>query len=147
MLIRYNLSHVFYPGSDKVLNALTLQIMMKALVAIDRAYLVELRRAGHVIPLLYQSGVVYGRTNWWESTLDLHKRGYGDCKTLAATWIAEQSLLGIHSEPVFRWVENDDGSIDYHILCQLAGDKFEDPSKVLGMGKDEVAKFYGPKSY
>ena len=147
MLIRYNLSHVFYPGSDKVLNSLTLRILMDALVKMNRVYLVECKRHGHAVPLLYQSGVVYDRTNWWEPIHALYGRGFGDCKSLTGAWIAQQSLLGVQSRPTFRWVENEDGTVDYHILVQLANGRFEDPSKVLGMGKDEVAKFYGPKSY
>lgn len=152
MLISYNIHQAFYPGSDKLLNARTLRIMMDALVGMNRVFLEEAPRLGLAVPLnfrkpLYQSGVVYDRTTWWEPIPALYKRGYGDCKSLTAAWVAQAQSKRIRCRPVFRFVDNDDGSIDYHILVELANGTFEDPSKVLGMGADEVAKFYGPRSY
>lgn len=148
MLISYSLPHVFYPGSDKLLNARTLRIMMDAMISMNRVFLEEAVRLSLAAPLLYKSGVVYDRTSWWEPIPALYKRGYGDCKSLTAAWIAQaQFFKRIPSRPVFRFVDNPDGTIDYHILVELRNGAFEDPSKVLGMGADEVAKFYGPSSY
>lgn len=147
MLIRFNLPHVFYPGSDKVLNALTLRCLMDGLIKINRVYLIEMKRHGHAVPLLYQSGVVYDRTVWWEPIPALYSRNYGDCKSLTAAWIAEQSLRGVAANPVFRFVDNEDGTTDYHILVALGKGTFADPSKVLGMGANEVARFYAPGAY
>ena len=148
MLISYNLPHVFYPGSDKLLNARTLRASMDYMVTMNRIFLEESKRLRHAVPTLYSSGVVYDRTTWWEPIPALYQRGYGDCKSLSAAWIAQARFLkGIHTRPVFRCVDNADGTTDYHILVELPNGTFEDPSKVLGMGADEVAKFYGPKSY
>lgn len=148
MLISYHLPHVFHPGSDKLLNARTLRLSMEYMVGCNRVFLEESKRLKYKVLPLYRSGVVYDRTTWWEPIPALYTRGYGDCKSLSAAWIAQaQHFKRIPSRPVFRFVDNEDGSIDYHILVQLSDGRVEDPSKVLGMGADEVAKFYGPGSY
>lgn len=147
MLIPYNISHAFYPGADKALNARTLRVLMRTLVELNIVYLEEAPRLGYVITPLYASGVYYDRTVWWEPIAALYERGFGDCKSLTAAWVAQQLMRGIKSEPVFRWVENDDGTTEYHILVHCGGGVFEDPSKRLGMGSVEVAKFFGPKSW
>jgi len=147
MLIQYNISHAFYPGSDKTLNARTLRVLMRNLIELNLIYLEEAPRLGYAVPLLYASGVVYDRTVWWEAIDALYKRRFGDCKSLTGAWIAEQLLRGVRCQPVFRWVENEDGTIEYHILAHCGGGVFEDPSKRLGMGEVEVAKFFGPKSW
>lgn len=147
MLIRYNLPHVFYPGSDKTENALVLRTLVDTLVRMNLAHLHCERRRGHTVPLLYKSGVYYDRTLWWEPIPALYQRGFGDCKSLSAALIAEKQFNdNIACVPVFRWVENADGSVDYHILVQI-GNNFEDPSKVLGMGANENRRFYGAASY
>jgi hypothetical protein len=151
VLIQYHLPHVFYPGSNKLLNARTLRLSMDYMVAMNRVFLEELSRSG-AVPLkykeLYKSGIVYDRTVWWEPIPALLLRGYGDCKSLTAAWVAQARFFKrMPCRPVFRFVDNADGSTDYHILVELANGQFEDPSKVLGMGADEVAKFYGPTSY
>jgi hypothetical protein len=147
MLIRYNIQHAFYPGSDKTLNALTLQILVDTLVRLNVAYLRECKYHSHPVPLLYESGVVYDRTVVWEPIPALYTRRHGDCKSLTGAWIAQAYMRGISANPVFRFVDNADGSTDYHILVALSNGTFEDPSKVLGMGQDEVAKYYGAGSY
>jgi len=83
--------------------------------------------------------VRYGRTKLWEPIPALYARGYGDCKSVATARIAELRRQGIEAKPVFRWVERPGGIRDFHILVQK-GDEFEDPSKILGMGKDENAR-------
>lgn len=151
MLISYHLPHVFYPGSNKLLNARTLRTSMDYMVSMNRIFLEECARSG-AVPLkyrdLYKSGIIYDRTVWWEPIPALLLRGYGDCKSLTAAYVAQAHLFRRQAcRPVFRFVDNDDGTIDYHILVELANGTFEDPSKVLGMGAVEVAKFYGPRSY
>lgn len=147
MLIPFNLPHVYYPGSDKLLNARSLRVLMDTLVNLNRVYLDESKRLGYAVPPLYRSGVVYDRTTWWECIPALYFRRHGDCKSLTGAWIAQQQRRGISCRPCFRFLDNDDGTTDYHILVDLGGGNFEDPSKVLGMGTQEIAKFYGPKSY
>lgn len=92
------------------------------------------------MPSLYESGVVYGRTKIWDPIPALYKRTYGDCKSLTAVIIAELMMKDRECRPVFRWKPNGD-STDYHILVQLPRGQFEDPSKRLGMGADEVAQY------
>ena len=117
-----------------------LRILLDTLIFINLAYL-----ENHAVPSLYDSGVVYGRTTLWEPIPALYARGYGDCKSLSAALIAEYRRKGIDCSPVFRWIRrpNDGyrkGETDYHILVQTARG-FEDPSKVLGMGRNENAHF------
>jgi len=139
MQIAYNLPHVFRPGALPEENARVLRIMLDCLISIDEAYL-----QNHAAVDLYHSGVVYGRTRIWEPIPALYERGYGDCKSLSAALIAEYRKKGIACQPVFRWVKTKDpyraGETDYHILVQTAKG-FEDPSKVLGMGRNENARY------
>ncbi len=147
MLINYNFTHVFYPGADKVMNAQTLREMVEMLVRVNLIYLSRAQQLGFAVPSLYRSGVVYKRAGFWEPIPTLYERGWSDCKTLASALIAEHRFQGVYSQPATRWVENADGTVDYHILVELPPNRrgqilFEDPSRKLGMGDDEVAKFY-----
>lgn len=145
-LIQYNFEHVFHPGSDKTENALVLRGMVDLLVQTNIIYLRRCARRGQSVPTLYRSGVTYARAVWWEPIPALYGRQWGDCKNLAPALIAEWSLRGIPCQPTFRWVENADGSLDFHILVQR-GNHWEDPSAKLGMGREEVARFFGPGSW
>jgi hypothetical protein len=137
MQITYNLPHVFFQGASQVENAQVLRILLDALIDLNLAYL-----KNHAAPSLYQSGVVYGRTQIWEPIPALYSRGYGDCKSLSAALIAEYRRKGIECQPVFRWIKNPKNTgTNYHILVQTAKG-FEDPSKVLGMGRNENAHFH-----
>ncbi len=146
MLLKYNFPHVFYPGSDKRENSLVLKAQIDFLIRVNTIYLLESKRLGRSVPPLYRSGVTYERTTWWEPIPALYERRWGDCKSLASALVAQYRLQGIACEPTFRWVENADKTLDFHILVFL-GDYFEDPSKVLGMGQDENAKFFSQLSY
>lgn len=149
MQITYNLPHVFHSSSSSVENAIALRILLDSLIAFNTAYLTY-----HSAPELYRSGVVYGRTTWWEPLPALYKRKYGDCKSLSALRVVERRRAGFRAEPVFRFVDNDYGGTDYHILLQtdatdfyVNNEGFEDPSKVLGMGANENARFYDPNKF
>lgn len=137
MQITYSLPHVFFPGASPVENARVLRVMLDCLIELNRVYLLN-----HAPPALYRSGVVYGRTRVWEPIPALYARGYGDCKSLTAALIAEYRQKGIACSPVFRWIKRAErmGETDYHILVQTEKG-FEDPSKVLGMGKDEHSNY------
>jgi len=140
MQITFNLPHVFYPGASSEDNARVLMILLDSLISINQAYL-----RNHAAKDLYSSGVVYGRTQIWDTIPALYQRGYGDCKSLTAAYIAQQRRKGIECEPVFRWKRvgphsKRAGNTDYHILVQTEKG-FEDPSKVLGMGANENAWF------
>ena len=130
MRICLDLGGVFYQGASDEDNALALQALLEALIAINRVYL--RRYKGRVRPL-YNCGVKYGRTQVWDSIPDLITRRYGDCKSLTAMRVAELREVGKPARPVFRFAQNPQtGQKDFHILVQLGKD-FEDPSRKLGM--------------
>lgn len=133
MRICLDLPHVFFPGSDSEDNAYALKALLDCLININRAFL---RSHSGTVKSLYRSGVVYGRTEIWDSIPALYKRGYGDCKSLTAALVAEYQEQGTICKPVFRWKPRSNGVKDFHILVQI-GNVFEDPSKRLGMGQDE----------
>lgn len=140
-VISFRFPHVFNPASSQVENARALQILLEALISLNMAYLEH-----HTVPTLYKSGVVYGRTNEWDTIPALYERGFGDCKSLTAAQVAEYRRAGLQAFPVFRFIpRRSDGGLNFHILTQTAT-RFEDPSKVLGMGADENARFSpGPR--
>jgi len=143
MMINYNFDHVFYPGADMVLNTQTLREMLEMLIRVNLVFLNRARQLGYAVPSVYRSGVTYRRQDYWEPIPTLYKRQWGDCKSIPAALIAEQRFQGIHSEPAFRWAESEkgDNSLEWHILVQL-GNQFDDPCRKLGMGANEVARFY-----
>lgn len=136
MELTFNLQHWFEPSSPMLENILALRCSMDYIINLNHAFLLYNRA-----PNLYQSGVRYGRTRIWEPIPALYSRRAGDCKSLSAALIAQYRMSGITAQPVFRWVKNSDGTVDYHILVQTYSG-FEDPSKVLGMGKNENERFY-----
>ncbi len=129
MEIPFELSHEFSERSTAEENSFALRVLLIALIALDRGYL----RNRPNVPPLYASGVVYVRTREWLTTEAMYRRGYGDCKSLAASLIAERYLQGIECRPVFRDIRRQDGGLDFHILVQCPDGTFEDPSKVCGM--------------
>ena len=143
MKICYNLDHVFGSGSSDVENAYVLRALLDCLIEIDLAFL-----RFHEVPRLYRSGVRYGRTKLWEPIPEMYERRFGDCKSLSAALCAEYRVRGIQAFPVFRFIKNDIGGHDYHILVELpmrngiTGKRFEDPSRKLGMNPAILRKFY-----
>ena len=142
MEITFNLPHVFNPKASSVDNAYALRALLDCLIQINLGYLQT-----HSVPELYRSGVRYGRTVIWEPIPALYARGFGDCKSLATAKIAELRFKGIPCEPTFRWIKRGGNGLDktapndFHILVQT-GSSYIDPSKVLGMGKNENEKFF-----
>jgi hypothetical protein len=136
MQITFNLPHVFTSVSTAEANAPVLQALLECLIAINIAFL----RANPATPGLYQSGVRYGRTVLWEPIPALYAARLGDCKSLTAARVAEIRVRGGKAKPVFRFMPRVSGNRDFHILVQTPIG-FEDPSKLLGMGKDENVWF------
>ena len=157
MQIPFNLPHVFNAQSNDVDNARALEALLGCLVNLNIAHL-QL----HPEPELYKTKVRYGRTKLWEPIPALYSRKLGDCKSLTGARIAELRLKGIRCMPVFRFRPRGDGNKDFHILVMFPTMKealraqaygaviesnaeiayFEDPSKKLGMGKNETSKFF-----
>jgi hypothetical protein len=134
--------HVFHRGSSNLDNARALKLSLEYLIALNLIFLDAQARLGHPVTNLYRSGVVYGRTLVWDTIPALYMRTYGDCKSLTAALIAQYRKAGIACNPVFRFRKNQrNGENDFHILVQRGG-TFEDPSKALGMGQDELRYFY-----
>jgi hypothetical protein len=132
LIFSLDLPHVFNRSSSRDENAAALRILLDCLIALNCAYLAE-----HNAAPLYQSGVRYRRTNTWSTLPALYERGYGDCKSLTAALVAERRAQGLQASPVFRWIPNSTGGISYHILV-MTPTGFEDPSRALGMGRDET---------
>lgn len=129
MRIPFDCGGVFYPGSSDEDDAFALQALMEALVRVDQVYL----RRYPKTPRLARSGIVYGRTEVWDSVPDLLTRRYGDCKSLTAMHIAEERQAGKNAQPVFRLAINPEtGRKEFHILSQIEG-KYIDMSRLLGM--------------
>lgn len=141
-LIGIHLEDSFGPDATQVESSRSLRNLLEYMVREN----MDKRRSHPEFSSLYRSGVIYARTTWWEPIPALYKRGRGDCKSLATALVAEYRLAGVWAMPVHRWVRNPkDGETDYHILVQTESG-WEDPSRVLGMGYHENARFYGDES-
>lgn len=140
MDITFSLPHVFHPESNPEDNAYALQILLDMLVRQNMAYL-----RNHAVPPLYRSGVVYGRTKVWDTIPALYARRVGDCKSLSCARVAELKLLGHEARPVFRFAKTEYGKHLFHILLEKYDANgrivFEDPSRLLGMGLNELSYF------
>lgn len=134
MQFTFSLPHVFEGRSTDLEDGRALRVLLDCLIEINIGYL-----QSNTVPTLYRSGVRYGRTQVWDSIPALYRRRYGDCKSLSAALIAEYRMQGIDCEPVFRFHPRKSGAKDFHILVQVANG-FRDPSKILGMGKNENAR-------
>jgi hypothetical protein len=143
MLIDFDTEYfLFYPGSDPVMDLQSAGEFVECLVRLNLIYLTRARQLNARIPRLYQSGVRYRPTDTWEAIPTLYRKRFGDCKNLASALIAELRFYDrIDALPAFRWVENADRTVDYHILVQV-GNQYEDPSLKLGMNSADVARFY-----
>jgi hypothetical protein len=131
MRIPFDIGFAFHPGASDEDNALVLRVLLEMLIACNMIFL--RRVGGRRIPKLYDAGVIYGRTQVWDSIPDLYVRTYGDCKSLSAALCAELRMAGGSAKPVFRFMQNPQtGRRDFHILVQR-GKNFEDPSRRLGM--------------
>jgi len=142
MLIEFDADHLFFPGSDAVMDLQSAREYVECSVRLNLIYLTRARNLGHRIPRLRKSGVRYAPDDKWRSIPGVYRLGLTDCKNLAPIEIAERRFYDrVDAQPAFRWVENADRTIDYHILVQV-GSEFDDPSLALGMNSEDVAKFY-----
>lgn len=142
----FNMPGFFFTGSSQTDDDKALRILLDALTDINTCFLehhpnTSLMYPPGSAPVFTGGPVFYARTRIWDPIPALYRRGYGDCKSLSAALIAQQRKVGIESYPVFRWARAKDpltkGNTNYHILVQNEHG-FEDPSKVLGMGKDAL---------
>jgi hypothetical protein len=138
--VTFDLPSLFHPGSHPVENAEAVQALLRCLTSINLDFL---RKFPDTVPL-YRSGVVYDRTEVWDSIPALLARQYGDCKSLSCARVAEYLAADQPAQPVFRWIHNTDPlspyHVNYHILV-LTSHGWEDPSKVCGMLDNENLYF------
>lgn len=147
MNIEFGLDQVFCAESTSLEDAEVLRALLDCLITCDLAYLRH-----HKTPNLYESGVVYGRTKIWDRIPNVLAKRHADCKSLSAWRIAElihQRTYGNYvPQPSFRWRTRPGTTIkDFHILVMLPGGKWECPSLILGMGKDENAPLLGGRMF
>lgn len=133
MIIEFNLPTCFGPRSRKRENAEALEVLLEALIALNERYL---RLYSNAKPL-YESGVVYGRTDDWLTAPACILRGFADCKSLTAWRIAERRIRGDMCYPTHRWLPRKNGVMNYHVLVENIDGTYEDPSKKLGMPTGE----------
>ncbi len=127
---------LFNGESDRNRSQRSLLWLMEALVSINREYLRSFPRT----PRLYEAGVRYvgeedGAEDWQAVPAVIRNAG-GDCEDLACWRVAEQLEAGVSCRPFIRWRRYGDGFYLYHVLVEYPGGRMEDPSRVLGMGKD-----------
>lgn len=152
MEIVFSLPHLYAPGVSPRENAEGLRVLLDSLIALNAWYL----RHYPARPL-YRAGVVYGRTDDWETLPALYAHGFhgtdkpgstfppklgtfGDCKSLTAALCAEYRMSGRRCEPTFRFAPMKGGDNMFHILLRT-DQGWEDPSARLGMGRNELAWF------
>jgi hypothetical protein len=113
------------PASRALLGAAS-----QGLVAINREVLRQTE-----LPRLYDSGVRYEpekrHRERWQNALEVFGAGKGDCEDLAAWRVAELQLRG---EPAAVKVVRT-GPRRFHAIVRRGDGSYEDPSKVLGMGR------------
>ncbi len=131
----FEVENAFHARASATANARVLEALMVCLTDLDTVY----RCNRPLTPLLYTSGVVYKRTEVWDATPMLYAKQFGDCKSLAASRVAELRCNGIWARVVFRFLPGTRMTM-YHILVLRgmvpglnAPAMWEDPSKALGM--------------
>lgn len=136
MQITIDFPHVFCGDATPSDNAPVLERLLEVMVEADAVYLRKFPNT----PFIYKAGVRYGRTEIWDTIPAILEKGFGDCKSLAPWLVAYYRTIGKPARCVFRWAKSPRAALDFHILVQTR-DGFEDPSKVLGMGTNENARY------
>ena len=87
------------------------------------------------LPPLYQAHVRYRREprgrERWQLAPETYQLGYGDCEDLATWRAAELWLGGWPARPVVYRA----GPHQLHVIVNKGDGTYEDPSRVLGMGR------------
>jgi len=125
---------LFSTEADRKRSECVLRLLLAALVETNIDYL----RRHPGTPSIYTAGVRYRReegTEEWKAIPDVIRDRSGDCEDLASWRVAELRIKGIDARPFLRYRTAGGFSL-YHVLLQLPGGKFEDPSRKLGMGSE-----------
>lgn len=131
---------LFLDEADRERSERAMHFLLHALVCIDIEYIKRYHP-----PRLYRSGVRYDNERagkkQWQDIGETLRLGKGDCKDLACWLVAEHRVQGLRSRPFIRYRTKSLGNGRrfslYHILVQRPDGTIEDPSRVLGMGRDE----------
>lgn len=129
--VAFGIDGAFHPRASKEANAHALRALLDCLIELDLICF----SARPTLPGLYQTRVFYRLMPThapWETTPVLYRRGFGDCKTLVASRIAELRRQGQVAIPVFRHVTSGWGTM-FHILILHGDGRWECPSRLLGM--------------
>lgn len=133
-----------YPVAQHEITGPELARRLEHLTRVDVEFLAEHPRC----PLLYQSGVRYRRAPLGEECwlpipwvlASYFSGGTADCKSLA-TWRAAELRMWGEPARCFTTVSRRKGAnlelVLYHVLVRRADGSDEDPSAILGMGRDE----------
>jgi hypothetical protein len=142
---------------DQIWSQQRLLHLMEALCRVNQTHLRQMNsfyEKGLVpspYPLLYRAGIHYERekngTEIWPDIPSLlsgvmgkgdYPGSWGDCEDLACWRVAELRELGkINAKPFAKWRRRDGGVYAYHALVLLPDGRIEDPSLVLGMGREK----------
>lgn len=115
--------------------ALTARYALRGMVLASRAAL----RLGEVPPL-YQSGVRFRReppgVETFRDAVTTYRAGHGDCAHLVAWRVAELREAGEPATIRIYWKPTPSGRL-FHVQVRRADGRIEDPSRKLGMGRNE----------
>lgn len=127
-----------FPGVWLVANVPNVRReLARALSVLHKLNVLFLRRLqarGVPVPPLYDSGIRYQREpdgrEWWQTVLDNHREGEGDCEDLATHRSAE---LEVHAGEFAAPIAIKSGRRTYHAQTERGDGSIEDPSARLGM--------------
>lgn len=88
----------------------------------------------HNLPSIYNGRVKYKKDpeEEWKHALLVHRDGWGDCEDLACLRAAEYRVFdGIPADAIVKRT----GRRTLHGIVALPDGTFEDPSRILGMGR------------
>ena len=114
----------------------TIEIMLRAMVAVNRAWL----RRNPAAPHLYDAGARYIREpqggGYWMDYGEILRRGGADCEDLATAlvaWYQETGQEPYASIQVLEYPDQTTDMIHWHVVVRRRDGTIEDPSRVLGM--------------
>lgn len=119
--------------------ALAVRPLLEATVTINCIYLQT-----HRVPPLYKAGVRYQNEPEGQPYEDfaivpaIIARGWGDCDDLASWRVAELRMQGEKAKIRIQWRKYENGRKLYHVVVRRANGDIEDPSRILGMGAENI---------
>lgn len=120
-------------------SAAALSAALEGLVGVNYVLMQRARRANRSFPPLYEAGVLYKpepviggkRREEWLTADRVLKRRHADCEDLAGYRAAELRMAGVPARAVARR----SGPRKFHAVVRWPNGQYEDPSRILGMGR------------